>query len=132
MIGERHDGVSMQGFTASALLLVAAGGAIGSVLRYALSLAGLALFGTAFPWGTLAVNIIGSAAIGALAGQGIDGHLRALLVPGVLGGFTTFSAFSLEASFLWERSPLLAAAYVVLSVGLGIGACAAAFWVFRR
>ncbi|WP_244408342.1 fluoride efflux transporter FluC [Roseomonas fluvialis] len=114
------------------MLLVAAGGAIGSVLRYVVSLAGLALFGAAFPWGTLAVNIIGSGAIGALAGHGIDGNMRALLVPGVLGGFTTFSAFSLEAGFLWDRSPLLAAAYVVLSVGLGIGACAAGFWLFRR
>jgi CrcB protein len=122
----------MHGFTLSSVLLVGAGGAIGSVLRYGLSVAGLALFGAAFPWGTLAVNIIGSAAIGALAGHGIEGNLRALLVPGVLGGFTTFSAFSLEAGFLWERSPLLAATYVVLSVGLGIGACAAAFWLFRR
>lgn len=118
--------------TPSAILLVAAGGALGSVLRYAVSLAGLALFGAGFPWGTLAVNVIGSATIGALAAIGIEGQARALLVPGFLGGFTTFSAFSLEASFLWDRSPALAALYVLLSVGLGLGACLAGFWLFRR
>jgi len=122
----------MQGFTPTAVLLVAAGGALGSVLRHGVSLAGLALFGAGFPWGTLAVNVLGSAAIGALAAIGIDGHARALLVPGVLGGFTTFSAFSLEATFLWERSPALAALYVALSVGLGLAACLAGFWLFRR
>ncbi len=122
----------MHGFTLPAILLVALGGAIGSVLRYAVSLAGLALLGTAFPWGTLAVNIAGSFAIGGLAGAGIEGQARLLLVPGVLGGFTTFSAFSLETSFLWERSPLLAGLYVALSVGLGVGACFAGFWLFRR
>jgi CrcB protein len=122
----------MQGFTLPSLLLVAAGGAVGSVLRYALSLACLALFGAGFPWGTLAANVAGSAAIGALAGAGVDGQARLLLVPGLLGGFTTFSAFSLEAGFLWERSPALAALYVALSVGLGLGACAAGFWLFRR
>ncbi|CAH0305213.1 CrcB family protein [Roseomonas sp. CECT 9278] len=119
--------VSLQG-----VLLVALGGALGSVLRYGVSLAGLALFGAGFPWGTLAVNIIGSAAIGALAAIGIDGHARALLIPGFLGGFTTFSAFSLEATFLWDRSPALAALYVALSVGLGLAACLVGFWLFRR
>jgi CrcB protein len=122
----------MQSFTPAALLLVAAGGALGAVLRYTVSLAGFALLGTAFPWGTLAVNILGSFAIGALAGQGVDGDARLLLVPGLLGGFTTFSAFSLEASLLWERSPALAAIYVALSVACGIGGCVAGFWLFRR
>jgi CrcB protein len=122
----------MQGFTPTAVLFVAAGGALGSVLRYGISLAGLALFGAGFPWGTLAVNVLGSALIGALAAIGIESHARALLVPGFLGGFTTFSAFSLEATFLWDRSPALAALYVVLSVGLGLAACLAGFWLFRR
>jgi fluoride exporter len=132
MIGKRHDRLSMQGFTLSAVVLVGAGGALGSVLRYGVSLAGLALFGAGFPWGTLAVNIVGSAVIGALAAIGVEGQARALLVPGFLGGFTTFSAFSLEATFLWDRSPALAAGYVVLSVGLGLAACLAGFWLFRR
>lgn len=122
----------MQGFTPSAILLVALGGAIGSVLRYAVSLVALALLGAGFPWGTLAVNILGSGVIGALAAHGLDGQARLLLVPGLLGGFTTFSAFSLEASFLWDRSPLLAALYVMLSVGLGLAACVVGFWLFRR
>jgi CrcB protein len=122
----------MQGLTASSLLFVAIGGAIGSVLRYGVSLAGLALFGAGFPWGTLAVNAIGSLVIGALAAAGLEGNARHLLIPGFLGGFTTFSAFSLEATLLWDRSPPLAALYVALSVGLGLAACLAGFWLFRR
>jgi len=122
----------MQGFTASSLGLVALGGAAGSVLRYVVSLLGVALFGGGFPWGTLAVNVLGSAAIGALAALGIEGGARSLLVPGFLGGFTTFSAFSLETTFLWERTPVLAVVYVGLSVALGLAACIAGFWLVRR
>jgi len=117
--------------TPASLLLVALGGALGSVLRYLLS---LALNGTtfpwAFPWGTLAVNILGSAAIGALAG--LEGGPRLLLVTGLLGGFTTFSAFSLETGLLFERSPPLAALYVALSVTLGLAAFALAWTLARR
>ena len=122
----------MQGFTASSLILVALGGAAGSVLRYLVSLLGLALFGAGFPWGTLAVNVLGSGVIGVLAGLGVQGGVRNLLVPGFLGGFTTFSAFSLETTLLWERAPLLAAVYAAVSVGLGAAACALGFWLFRR
>ena len=122
----------MQGFTASSLILVALGGAAGSMMRYLVSLAGLALFGAGFPWGTLAVNVLGSGVIGVLAGLGVQGGMRNLLVPGFLGGFTTFSAFSLETTLLWERSPLLAVVYAVVSVGLGGVACALGFWLFRR
>jgi fluoride exporter len=114
------------------LAMVALGGAAGSVLRYLVSLGSLALFGPGFPWGTLAVNIAGSAAIGALAGAGMDGQARLLLVTGFLGGFTTFSAFSLEAVGLWERSPTLAVAYVAASVLLGAAACLVGLWLFRR
>ena len=122
----------MQHFTASSLLLVALGGAAGSMLRHVVAVVGVALFGFAFPWGTLAVNVVGSGVIGMLAGLGVQGGVRNLLVPGFLGGFTTFSAFSLETTVLWERSPALAAFYVVLSVGLGATACALGFWLFRR
>jgi CrcB protein len=104
----------------AAFLLVMLGGAAGSAARYGVS---LWIGGV---WATLAVNIAGSAAIGLAAGLG--GEARLLLVTGVLGGFTTFSAFSLEAATLWDRSPLLAAAYVAASVVLGL----AAFWVARR
>jgi CrcB protein len=120
------------GATPAALLLVALGGAIGSVARYLVSLAALSLFGAAFPWGTLAVNILGSAAIGACAGLGVEGGTRLLLVTGMLGGFTTFSAFSLETGVLFERSPVLAGLYVLASVGLGLLAFGATWWLMRR
>ena len=122
----------MTAATPAALLLVALGGAAGSVARYLVSVASLAAFGAAFPWGTLAVNIAGSAAIGVAAGAGLEGHARLLLVTGFLGGFTTFSAFSLETGALFERSPWLAALYVAASVGLGLAAFALAWWLMRR
>lgn len=109
----------------NAVLLVAAGGAAGSVLRYGVSAAGLALLGGAFPWGTLAVNVAGSAAIGVLASLGLPDGLRLLLVTGLLGGFTTFSAFSLETAHLWQRSPWLAVLYVAASLGGGLAGFAA-------
>jgi CrcB protein len=132
MIRQRHFERPMQAFTPSAFLLVGLGGALGSMLRHGMSYAGLALFGAGFPWGTLAVNLIGSAAIGAVAAAGVDGQARLLLVPGLLGGFTTFSAFSLEATILWERSPAIAVAYVAASIGLGCAACLAGYWLLRR
>jgi fluoride exporter len=114
------------------LLLVAGGGALGSVLRYCISVLAIETLGTAFPWGTLAVNVLGSAAIGVLGGLGIGGELRLLLVTGLLGGFTTFSAFSLETGLLWQRGWWLAAAYVAASLTLGLAAFALCFWLARR
>lgn len=114
------------------VLLVAAGGAIGSVLRYLVSVVAVEWLGTGFPWGTLAVNVLGSAAIGVLGGLGVQGELRLLLVTGVLGGFTTFSAFSLETGVLAERSPGLAALYVAASLGLGLAAFALGWGLARR
>jgi CrcB protein len=118
--------------SATALALVAFGGAMGSVCRYVVGLSSVALLGAHFPWGTMAVNVAGSALIGVAAGSGIEGHLRLLVIPGFLGGFTTFSAFSLETGALFERSPLLAAAYVLGSVGLGLAAFALAYAMVRR
>lgn len=118
--------------SAAGLLMVALGGAAGSVLRYLVSVAAVAALGPAFPWGTLAVNIIGSAAIGVAAAAGIEGQQRLLLVTGFLGGFTTFSAFSLEAAALHARSPLLAMGYVAASVVLGLAAFALAWTLARR
>ncbi len=107
-------------------LLVALGGAIGAAGRY-LSGVGIArLFGvTGFPLGVLAVNIVGSFLMGALvvflARRGLT-HLNPFLMTGVLGGFTTFSAFSLETITLFERGQTgQAALYVVLSVVLSLG-----------
>lgn len=122
----------MQVFTLTALIMVALGGAAGSVLRYVTSVLALAWLGPAFPWGTLAVNAIGSFVIGALAGADVEGGARLLLVTGFLGGFTTFSAFSLEATMLWERAPGLSIAYVAASIILGGALCLAGFWLFRR
>jgi CrcB protein len=114
------------------ILLVAAGGALGSVLRYAVSVLMAASLGAGFPWGTLAVNVLGSTAIGALAGLGVEGGWRLLLVTGLLGGFTTFSAFSLEAALLWERAWWLALVYVLASVALGLAGFALGYGLLRR
>ena len=113
-------------------LLVALGGALGSVLRYGVGVYATAALGGGFPWGTLAVNIIGSASIGLLGGLGVSGDLRLLLVTGVLGGFTTFSAFSLETGLLFQRGWWWAALYVGASLGLGLAAFALCFWLGRR
>lgn len=118
--------------SAANLLYVALGGAAGSVCRYLVSLLAIATLGAGFPWGTLAVNVLGSAAIGVAFAAGLEGPGRLLLVTGFLGGFTTFSAFSLETATLFERSPGLAALYVAGSIALGLGAFALALWGFRR
>ncbi|MBA83487.1 fluoride efflux transporter CrcB [Thalassobius sp. S69A] len=108
------------------LLQVALGGAIGASGRYLTGLAAIRLMGPGFPWGTLAVNILGSFAMGVIVV--VLGHFSAnrfapLLMTGVLGGFTTFSAFSLDAITLWERGQHgIAAAYVAVSVLCSLGA----------
>src|SRR5262245_18207697 len=91
-----------------AFLLIFVGGGLGSMLRHAVNLASAALFGMSFPYGTILVNITGSFAIGVVAGwfalRGHGGQMTSLfLTTGILGGFTTFSAFSLDAALLWER-----------------------------
>jgi CrcB protein len=115
-----------------ALLLVALGGALGSVARYKLS--GLVLHHSIdwrFPAGTFAVNVIGRLAAGLLAGLAERHHLlsadvRLLLFTGVLGGFTTFSAFGLETFHLLKRGETgIAVANVVVSVAAGL----AALWI---
>jgi fluoride exporter len=118
--------------SATALLLVASGGAAGSVLRYLVGLLATEVAGAGYPWGTLAVNVIGSAAIGVLAGLGVQGELRLLLVTGFLGGFTTFSAFSLEVGAMAQESRAMALGYVLASVGSGLLAFAAGLAFGRR
>lgn len=112
---------------------VALGGAAGSVARYACSLAALRWLGTGFPWGTLFVNVTGSFAIGVLASLATaDGRpllgpdARALLLVGVLGGFTTFSSFSLETLSL-ARSGALGAA--LLNAAGSLTLCFAGVWL---
>jgi CrcB protein len=116
----------------ASVLCVAAGGALGSVARYLVSIGAVLQFGLGFPWGTLAVNVIGSAAIGVLGGIGLSGDLRLFLITGILGGFTTFSAFSLETGLLWQRSPWLSVVYVAASLALGLAAFAFCYWLARR
>ncbi len=104
-------------------LLVFLGAGLGGVLRHGLTLLA-ARSGASFPWGTLAVNVGGCLAMGVLsawlstrAGEPWSAPARLFALTGVLGGFTTFSAFSLDAAALWERGePGLAAAYVGASV----------------
>jgi len=115
----------------AATSLVALGGAIGSVLRYQAGRLITLVLGpatvSAFPWATLTVNILGSLAMGMLAGylarHGGGEHWRLLVGVGVLGGFTTFSAFSLEMMTLIERGqPSLAFAYAAVSLLAGLTA----------
>jgi CrcB protein len=106
---------------------VGAGGAVGSVLRYTLTNAVARAMGTAFPYGTVIVNVFGSFLIGLLyvwlmERVGARPEIRALLIVGVLGGFTTFSSFSLETvTLLMQESYAKAVANVVLSVLLCVG-----------
>jgi CrcB protein len=98
---------------------VAAGGAIGAVGRYLLATQVGHWFGTGFPWGTFAVNVIGCAIMGVLTelfalAWSPSPELRALLTVGILGGFTTFSAFSLDTILLMERQVWAAALLYVL------------------
>ena len=90
--------------------IVFLGGGIGAALRHGVNLAA-ARFGLAFPVGTLAVNVAGSFLMGVLVAYfalrgGIDQHVRLLLTTGLLGGFTTFSAFSLDAALMWEKGAI--------------------------
>ena len=107
------------------LSLVALGGAAGSAMRHLVTLAALRAFGPGFPAGTMVVNVAGSFLMGMLAVllAGAGGRLPPLLMTGVLGGFTTFSAFSLDAVALWERGATVAAGgYVLGSVILSVAA----------
>lgn len=120
------------------IVQVAFGGAIGASLRYALVSLAARLVGPDFPWGTLLVNLIGCLGIGFAAvvlsqrGDPALQWLAPFVMPGVLGGFTTFSAFSLETFQLLERGRLLgAAAYVGGSVGLGLAALVAGMALAR-
>lgn len=116
--------------------LVALGGAIGAACRYLVGVGMMRLMGPAdFPLAILTVNIIGSFLMGvfvvAAAQKGLT-HMSPFVMTGVLGGFTTFSAFSLEAITLMERGQIAAAgAYVALSVGLSLGGLMLGLWIAR-
>jgi CrcB protein len=102
------------------VFLVAVGGAFGSVLRYLVGVLTVRWFGASFPWGTFAVNVVGSFLIGLLSEMiarrfNASMELRVFLVTGILGGFTTFSSFSLDTMVLLERGAVTATVGYVLA-----------------
>ena len=118
-------------------LIVFIGAGIGGALRHGFNVGASRLFGYGFPFGTFIVNVVGSFAMGLLAGYfiyrpGVPQHMRLFLTTGILGGFTTFSSFSLDAALLIERHAYaLAAGYVVGSVAAGLSALFFGLAVFR-
>src|SRR3954454_22809784 len=119
-------------------LIVFLGAGIGGALRHGVNVAAVRLLGYGFPFGTLIVNVAGSFVMGLLAGYfafrpGIGQHMRLFLTTGLLGGFTTFSAFSLDAALLIERHAYaLAAGYVLGTVFAGLIALFLGMALFER
>jgi CrcB protein len=117
------------------LLQVALGGALGASLRYMTGLGMTRLLGKSFPWGTLTVNFIGSFLMGVVVvvlASKLDNRFAPLLMTGLLGGFTTYSAFSLDAITLYERGQFgLAALYIFGTLVLALGGVALGLSVAR-
>lgn len=119
------------------ILFVSAGGAIGAGLRFLINHAFLTRGLTGFPWATLLINVMGSFLMGLAVAIFADRYqgspeMRSFLTTGVLGGFTTFSAFSIEFVLLVERGETMSAvSYVAASVGLSLMAVFAGLWVGR-
>ena len=112
-----------------------AGGALGAGGRYLVNVSAMRLFGPGFPWATLFVNVVGSLVMGVLVGvfaaRSLT-HWQPFAMTGILGGFTTFSAFSLDAATLWTRGEAgLALVYVAASVALSLLAIAVGLWLGR-
>jgi CrcB protein len=122
----------------SAYLIVFVGAGLGGALRHGVNVAALRWLGAGFPYGTLIVNIVGSLVMGLLAGyfslKANPGQMwRLFLTTGMLGGFTTFSAFSLDMALLYERGALgLTALYVIVSVGISVAALFAGLFIMRQ
>jgi CrcB protein len=120
-----------------AYLVVFLGAGVGGTIRHAMNIWVARLAGTHFPMHTLLINITGSMVMGAVtawfvAKGGAAGHLRLFLATGLLGGYTTFSAFSLETVLMWERHDyLLAALYVGGSVIGSLIGLVAGLWLMR-
>ena len=119
-------------------LIVFLGGGIGAALRHGVNLASARLLGTGLNYATLFENVSGSVIMGLLVGYfafrgGVPQHVRLFLTTGILGGYTTFSAFSLDTILLYERGQLgLAALYVILSVALSVGGLLAGLTLVRH
>ena len=118
-------------------LIVFLGGGIGAALRHGFNLGFARVLGTTFPYATLFENVTGSLVMGLLVGWfalkgGVPQHWQLFLTTGVLGGYTTFSAFSLDTAVLYERGAIgPAALYVLLSVALSIAGLFAGMAVVR-
>lgn len=110
------------------ILAIALGGAFGSLARYFVSSQITHVLGPGYPWGILAVNVLGCFALGVIAELGaltwnLSPEMRAFLITGTLGGFTTFSAFALDTAVLTERGDLMGSLlYVTGSVGGSVAA----------
>ena len=123
---------------AASYLLVFFGGGLGATLRHLINVTCARILGTAFPWGTFIINITGSTVMGLIAGYlAFKGEAsqpwRLFLMTGILGGYTTFSAYSLDAALLYERGELASAAlYVVGSVVLSIAGLFAGLALVRQ
>lgn len=119
------------------LLLVGLGGGVGSIIRYMAGLYVHRYFPSTFPWGTLAVNVIGCFLIGLFMGlsdrsTGLDPNWRLLLVVGFCGGFTTFSALSMESIDLLQNNQAMTAfLYIGLSVVVGLSATLTGFLLMK-
>ena len=118
------------------LLLVVVGGGIGAGIRHLTNIGALRLVGPNYPWGTMAINIVGSFAMGlfiaTLMRRGGSNELRLFVATGIFGGFTTFSAFSLDFATLWERGATIPAlGYALASVVGAIVALFVGLWLAR-
>lgn len=121
----------------STVISIAAGGALGAVLRYGVNAAALKAMGPNFPWGTLTVNVLGSFIMGLVIA--VFAHywqpspaVKVFIVTGFLGAFTTFSTFSLDVSTLWERGEMLPTfGYIAASFILSVGALFLALHLIR-
>ena len=119
-------------------LIVFLGGGIGAALRHGVNLVSARWLGTGFNYATLFENVSGSLIMGLLVGYfafkgGVSQHWRLFLTTGILGGYTTFSAFSLDVALQYERGELgLTALYILLSVGLSIGGLFAGLALVRH
>lgn len=123
--------------TWSVIIAVAIGGAIGSVGRYLVSIGAGHWLGTNFPAGTLIVNVLGSFAMGVLIESmalawTVSTEVRAMLVVGLLGAFTTFSTFSMDVAYLYERGQMaMCAIYILASFVLSVSALFAGLYLTR-
>ncbi|HUD52376.1 fluoride efflux transporter CrcB [Parvibaculum sp.] len=121
----------------NSIFAVAVGGAIGSVLRYLFNIEVTKALGSNFPWGILFINILGCFVMGVIAESfalkfSAPQEMRSFMMTGILGGFTTFSAFALDTGMLVERNEAgLAGLYVLASVGGAILALFLGLWTVR-